>query len=270
MTEKEFKEQYNIFVEDISKQLLEYWDKYLELNPAYKFSIDEMRKSVIENVRGRYVYFMKNKYNGYIKIGFTTNIKSRLRDIKSICKNYLGEIDAIELLGLIDTSFIEPIEFESFLHKKYKRYNVFGEWFDFPKEVWSEIEEYYLFDFEYDDKILFSDLEKFQLKQNQLHGIGYVGNPLDNEFMEFLYGRYKNVQSPTKDDIKQLAERLIYDVYGIKCEVLYQKIFNQSFYNYVWQEYMIDLAKTFCAMCEAYRQSPTDMFQQTTPKIKVS
>lgn len=28
--------------------------------------------------------------------------------------------------------------------------------------------------------------------------------------------------------------------------------------------------QTFCAMCEAYRQSPTDMFQQVTPKIKMS
>lgn len=26
-----------------------------------------------------------------------------------------------------------------------------------------------------------------------------------------------------------------------------------------------DVLKTFCAMCEAYRQSPTEMFQQTTP-----
>lgn len=29
-----------------------------------------------------------------------------------------------------------------------------------------------------------------------------------------------------------------------------------------------DVMKTFCAMCEAYEQSPTEMFQQTTPKIK--
>lgn len=29
-----------------------------------------------------------------------------------------------------------------------------------------------------------------------------------------------------------------------------------------------DVIKTFCAMCEAYDQSPTEMFQQTTPEIK--
>lgn len=26
-----------------------------------------------------------------------------------------------------------------------------------------------------------------------------------------------------------------------------------------------NVMKTFCAMCEAYDQSPTEMFQQTTP-----
>lgn len=29
-----------------------------------------------------------------------------------------------------------------------------------------------------------------------------------------------------------------------------------------------NVIKTFCAMCEAYNQSPTEMFQQTTPEIK--
>lgn len=36
------------------------------------------------------------------------------------------------------------------------------------------------------------------------------------------------------------------------------------------EEEWSNVLRTFCAMCEAYRQSPTDMFQQTTPKIKVS
>lgn len=30
-----------------------------------------------------------------------------------------------------------------------------------------------------------------------------------------------------------------------------------------------NVIKIFCAMCEAYNQSPTEMFQQTTPKIKL-
>ena len=30
-----------------------------------------------------------------------------------------------------------------------------------------------------------------------------------------------------------------------------------------------NVIKTFCAICEAYKQSPTEMFQQTTPKINI-
>lgn len=268
MNIQEFEEKYNILVEATVKKISEYWNEYLKLSPEYKFSIDETQKSIIENDRGGYVYFMKNKYNGYVKIGFTNNIASRLNNIRSICKNYFGEIDAIELLGLVDTSFIKPVEFENFLHKKYKHYNVFGEWFNFPKDVWDEIEQDYLFDFDYDDTIRLEDLEKLNLRRNQLHGIGFVGNPSDKEFMNFLYGRYNNINNPISDDIKQLSEQLLNDVYDLKYGSLTKRIFNQSFYHYAFQRYLEDMSKTFCAMCEAYDQSPTEMFQQTTPKIK--
>lgn len=251
MNIQEFKERYNILVETTEKKVLEYWNEYLKLSPEYKFSVDETQKSYIENDRGGYVYFMKNKYNGYVKIGFTNNITSRLSNIKSICKNYFGEIDAIQLLGLVDTSFIKPGEFESFLHKRYKSYNVFGEWFNFPKDVWDKIEKDYLFDFEYDDAILFSDLDKLNLKENQLHGIGYVGNSSDKEFMDFLYGRYNNISNPIGDDIKQLSERLLDDIYCLKYSSLNKRIFNQSFYNYVLHRYVEDIVRN---------QLPIEMF----------
>lgn len=40
--------------------------------------------------------------------------------------------------------------------------------------------------------------------------------------------------------------------------------------QWIKEEEWSNVLRTFCAMCEAYKQSPTDMFQQTTPKIKVS
>lgn len=208
---------------------------------------------------------MRNKYNGLIKIGYTSNITNRLKEIKSICKNYLGENDAIELLGLIDTSFIKPVEFEHFLHKRYKEYNTFGEWFKFPDSIWKEIEEEYLFDFEYDDTIYYSDLKNLKLRRNQIHGIGFVGSPNDEEFIKFLYGRYQNKYKSNKTDIQEIASQLIQDIFGIKCVTIYNRIFNKSFYNYVFQRYLENLSKKFCAMCEAYRQSPSEMLQQTTP-----
>lgn len=37
--------------------------------------------------------------------------------------------------------------------------------------------------------------------------------------------------------------------------------------QWIEEEEWESVIKTFCAMCEAYEQSPTEMFQQTTPKI---
>ena len=86
------------------------------------------------------------------------------------------------------------------LHRQFKDYNIFGEWFDFPENVWNEIKEKFFFEFEYDDAIDSSDFEKFNLKQNQIHGIGYIGSPNDKEFIEFLYGRYNKKYNPTDRD----------------------------------------------------------------------
>ena len=42
----------------------------------------------------------------------------------------------------------------------------------------------------------------------------------------------------------------------------------KPFIQWVDESEWENVIKTFCAMCEAYDQSPTEMFQQTTPKIK--
>ena len=39
------------------------------------------------------------------------------------------------------------------------------------------------------------------------------------------------------------------------------------FIQWIKEDEWENVIKTFCAMCEAYKVSPTDMFQQTTPKI---
>ena len=42
----------------------------------------------------------------------------------------------------------------------------------------------------------------------------------------------------------------------------------KPFIQWVDESEWENVIKTFCAMCEAYDQSPTEMFQQTTPEIK--
>lgn len=45
---------------------------------------------------------------------------------------------------------------------------------------------------------------------------------------------------------------------------------DKPYIQWIKEEEWSKVLQTFCAMCEAYRQSPTDMFQQVTPKIKMS
>ena len=40
---------------------------------------------------------------------------------------------------------------------------------------------------------------------------------------------------------------------------------NTPYVQWIKESEWSDVIKTFCAMCEAYEQSPTEMFQQTTP-----
>lgn len=240
-------EQYKEFKDVIIKKLYDYWKDYQVTCPEYKFAIDETERSFVYKKFGGYVYFIRNKYNGYIKIGSTKNLEKRLKDIKSVCRNYFGEDDAIEIIGLIDTSFIRPVEFEHFLHNQFRDYNIFGEWFDFPEDIWNEIHEKFFFDFEYDDAINIPDFEKFNLNKNQIHGIGYIGNPNDKDFMKFLYGRYDKKYSPTIRDMEELALQLFSDVYGIKSNVVFHRIFSDSFYNYAKHRHVEEIYNTLAS-----------------------
>ena len=44
---------------------------------------------------------------------------------------------------------------------------------------------------------------------------------------------------------------------------------DKPYIQWIMKDEWGNVIKTFCAMCEAYKQSPTEMFQQTTPKINM-
>ena len=87
-----------------------------------------------------------------------------------------------------------------------------------------------------------SDRKKLNAGVRQLAAV--TGIPFGNMWNEL----YKNLQYR----------------YGICLKQRGGKPFVQWVYESEWE----NVIKTFCAMCEAYDQSPTEMFQQTTPKIK--
>ena len=87
-----------------------------------------------------------------------------------------------------------------------------------------------------------SDRKKLNAGVRQLAAV--TGIPFGNMWNEL----YKNLQYK----------------YGICLKLRGGKPFIQWVDESEWE----NVIKTFCAMCEAYDQSPTEMFQQTTPKIK--
>lgn len=87
-----------------------------------------------------------------------------------------------------------------------------------------------------------SDRKKLNAGVRQLAAV--TGIPFGNMWNEL----YKNLQYR----------------YGICLKQRGGKPFVQWVDESEWE----NVIKTFCAMCEAYDQSPTEMFQQTTPKIK--
>lgn len=87
-----------------------------------------------------------------------------------------------------------------------------------------------------------SDRKKLNAGVRQLAAV--TGIPFGNMWNEL----YKNLQYK----------------YGICLKQRCGKPFIQWVDESEWE----NVIKTFCAMCEAYDQSPTEMFQQTTPEIK--
>ena len=71
-----------------------------------------------------YVYFVQNEA-GYIKIGTTRHVKSRVNKIQ--CDNHMK----IKLIGKMKGGF----DLEIKLHRKFKQYRKRGEWFEGTPEL---------------------------------------------------------------------------------------------------------------------------------------
>lgn len=90
--------------------------------------------------------------------------------------------------------------------------------------------------------LAWSDRSKLNAGVRQLSAV--TGIPFGNVWNEL----YKNLQYKYGICLKQRG--------------------GKPFIQWVEESEWDNVIKTFCAMCEAYNQSPTEMFQQTTPEIK--
>lgn len=84
-----------------------------------------MSRGHIDKTRGC-VYFLYSPDSKAVKIGKTINLKQRLSSHKT-------SLPGAKLLGIIETS--EPYELESDLHRRFIKYRIDREWFEFKGEI---------------------------------------------------------------------------------------------------------------------------------------
>ena len=99
-----------------------------------------------------------------------------------------------------------------------------------------------------DSKALAGDILEWKDRKKLNAGIrklsAVTGIPFGNMWNEL----YKNLQYKYGICLKQRGDK--------------------PYLQWIKEEEWKDVLKTFCAMCEAYDQSPSEMFQQTTPRVK--
>lgn len=179
-------EQHEIMKEIISNTVYELKNVYDNVDKNKKFYINCLSQHYKNNnKKHNYVYFFRNKYNGFVKIGSTTDIVRRYNSMRSLYKNYLGLENILQIEGAIDTSYINPYILENYLHKKYKEYRKFGEWFEFPKKVWCELYNLYINKSLPTNMIDKKDVEKLGI-ENKVHNLMYLMYFSDKDFDDLL------------------------------------------------------------------------------------
>lgn len=103
---------------------------------------------------------------------------------------------------------------------------------------------------ENDNKALSSSILEWEDRSKLNAGVRKLTSTIESNFGQVWCELYKNLQYK----------------YGICLRSRGPAPYIQYIKESEWE----NVIKTFCAMCEAYNVSPTDMFQQTTPKITIS
>jgi|GEM_PF-6278844 len=99
-----------------------------------KMEVERIKLS-IEDRRGKhqkgYVYFVLDRANDGVKIGWSLNLKRRLETMQGISFNKL------ELIFSTKGTLIDECRF----HKRFKKYNIHHEWFRYSSEIKTYIEQ---------------------------------------------------------------------------------------------------------------------------------
>lgn len=104
-----------------------------DIDFSFNYALDYVYRCMLMDSehKSSIVYFIRNKYNGLLKIGKTNNLQRRINEIEN-CFNFLG-LDTNELV-------VEAISYcpygmnngkvETYYHNLFKEKRKIGEWFD--------------------------------------------------------------------------------------------------------------------------------------------
>lgn len=98
-----------------------------------------------------FVYLIKDPLTGYIKIGSSTNPWKRLKQLDSMFKALVGTKRNLSMERIIFVPLGNHLVVEHQYHKKYSKYQVYGEWFDLPNNILGEDFPEFFLESPYDD-----------------------------------------------------------------------------------------------------------------------
>ena len=150
---------------DILRSIRNRQEKYLEMifsgiSDSFLKTICATAEQIDKELTGG-VYFIKNEYNGMIKIGCTDDIGERFSQIKSGF-THLGMEPKLELIGMVLVFPKYKRQVENDFHQMFKCKREIGEWFNITKEeVYDQIlSETDKFEFINDVLIDYTDYER--------------------------------------------------------------------------------------------------------------
>lgn len=266
---------YKEIVEGANKIFNELFGKYScsqVNNIIQSYTIKQSNRSIFSKFSFGWVYFIEDKSRRLIKIGMTNNIPSRLSQLKTSYK-FCGLKNDLKVVALCATSYrLRTVE--KYFHDMFEKYHSYMEWFEINGSVLIDILQKYVLEKKYENKnvdgtfiFLMND------KSSDMFNAKFTNEMPRKRLDPFYKDQIVSVAEShsLNDGHNRLYDILIDELKEMKMKGL--KIDLEQVIDRIEKKYL-DLDKVFfeqvekekdilLKMCEAYGQSPTDMFNQT-------
>ena len=117
----------NYTLNELNEEYIEFVKRFENSENLNCFISDYFR---FKNDKKSSIYFIQNKDNGLVKIGYTKNkINTRLKQLENSFV-HVGIKPVLEVLAIIPCNDKIVTEYENVIHLKLKKHRCIGEWFD--------------------------------------------------------------------------------------------------------------------------------------------